>query len=55
VCIGTGNFTDPRIPVRIMEELRAYLEQRGHASIREIVGKANVGFANSFQHGGDEG
>lgn len=55
VCIGTANFTDPRIPVRIVEELREYLVQRGLASIRDIVGKANVGFANAHQYEGDEG
>ncbi len=55
ICIGTANFTDPRIPVRIVEELRAYLAQRGAGSIREIVGKANVGVANPFQYEGDEG
>ena len=55
VCIGTANFTDPRIPVRIVEELSAFLTRRGVASIREIVGKANVGFANPFQYEGDEG
>jgi dihydroorotate dehydrogenase (NAD+) catalytic subunit len=53
--IGTANFTDPRIPVRIAVELRAYLAQRGIASIRDIVGKANVGFASPFQYEGDEG
>jgi dihydroorotate dehydrogenase (NAD+) catalytic subunit len=55
ICIGTANFTDPRIPVRIAEELRVYLAQRGVASIRDIVGKANVGFASPFQYEGDEG
>ncbi|HET9097281.1 MAG TPA: dihydroorotate dehydrogenase [Candidatus Baltobacteraceae bacterium] len=55
VCIGTANFTDPRIPVRIVTELREYLAQRGLASIREIVGKGNQGFASPFQYEGDEG
>jgi dihydroorotate dehydrogenase (NAD+) catalytic subunit len=55
ICIGTANFTDPRIPVRIAEELRVYLAQRGVASLRDIVGKANVGFASPFQYEGDEG
>jgi dihydroorotate dehydrogenase (NAD+) catalytic subunit len=55
VCIGTANFTDPRIPVRMIDELRAYLEARGLGSIREIVGKGNVGFASPFQYEGDEG
>jgi dihydroorotate dehydrogenase (NAD+) catalytic subunit len=55
VCIGTANFTDPRIPERIVEELRAYLATRDIGSIRDIVGKANVGFATPFQFEGDEG
>ena len=55
VSIGTGNFTDPRIPVRIVEELHAYLAGRGLTSLRGIVGKANVGFANPYQYEGDEG
>lgn len=55
VSIGTANFTDPRIPVRIADGLREYLAARGIGSIREIVGKANVGFANPFQYEGDEG
>ena len=53
--IGTGNFTDPRIPQRIVAELRDYLEGRNLASIRDIVGKANVGFANADQYEGDKG
>lgn len=55
ISIGTGNFTDPRIPVRIAEELQDYLAARGLRSLREIVGKANVGFANPYQYEGDEG
>jgi dihydroorotate dehydrogenase (NAD+) catalytic subunit len=55
ISIGTANFTDPRIPIRIAEELSAYLAERNIGSIREIVGKANLGFANPFQYEGDEG
>lgn len=55
VCIGTANFTDPRIPARIAGELRDYLARRGLASIREIVGKGNLGFASPYQYEGDEG
>jgi dihydroorotate dehydrogenase (NAD+) catalytic subunit len=53
--IGTANFTDPRIPERIATELREYLRQRNLSSIREIVGKANQGFATAHQYEGDEG
>jgi len=55
VSIGTANFTDPRVPVRIVEELRAYLAQRNLRSLSSIVGRANVGFANAQQYEGDEG
>jgi dihydroorotate dehydrogenase (NAD+) catalytic subunit len=55
VCIGTANFTDPRIPLRITQELREYLASRGLNAIRDIVGKANVGFATPHQYEGDEG
>jgi len=55
VGIGTANFTDPRIPERIADELRDYLWNRNLASIGEIVGKANVGFANAYEYEGDEG
>ena len=55
VSIGTANFTDPRIPQRIAEGLRAYLAKRRLSSIMQIVGKANGGFANPFEFAGDEG
>ncbi len=55
VSIGTANFTDPRIPIRIVRELGEYLSERGIASIRDIVGKANLGFASPHQYEGDEG
>jgi dihydroorotate dehydrogenase (NAD+) catalytic subunit len=55
ISIGTANFSDPRIPTRIADELRAYLTQRNLTAIEEIVGKGNVGFATAHQYGGDEG
>jgi dihydroorotate dehydrogenase (NAD+) catalytic subunit len=55
ISIGTGNFTDPRIPQRIVAALESYLSQRGAAGIDSIVGKANVGFATPHQYEGDEG
>jgi dihydroorotate dehydrogenase (NAD+) catalytic subunit len=55
ISIGTANFTDPRVPERIVSELREYLRSRGLRSLRSIVGKANVGFANAHQYEGDEG
>jgi len=55
ISIGTANFTDPRIPERIVAELETYLGRRGCAGIEAIVGKANVGFATPHQYEGDEG
>jgi dihydroorotate dehydrogenase (NAD+) catalytic subunit len=55
ISIGTANFTDPRIPVRIAEELVLYLQERNLRSLAQIVGKANVGFSNPYQYEGDEG
>lgn len=55
IAIGTANFTDPRIPERIANELPRYLADRGLRSVGEIVGKANRGFANAQQYEGDAG
>jgi dihydroorotate dehydrogenase (NAD+) catalytic subunit len=55
ISIGTANFTDPRIPERIVDELRHYLAARNLGAIGEIVGKANVAFATAHQYEGDEG
>lgn len=41
ISIGTANFTDPRVPERILDGLREYLIRRGLSSLRDIVGKAN--------------
>jgi dihydroorotate dehydrogenase (NAD+) catalytic subunit len=55
ISIGTANFTDPRIPERLVEELQAYLTRRKLGSIQEIVGRANVEIATTNQYEGDEG
>jgi dihydroorotate dehydrogenase (NAD+) catalytic subunit len=55
VCIGTANFTDPRAPINVAEGLRAYLRTHGFRNVHEIVGKANVGFADAQQREGDAG
>jgi dihydroorotate dehydrogenase (NAD+) catalytic subunit len=55
ISIGTANFTDPRIPERIVEDLQAYLTRRNLASVGEIVGRANVEIADAHQYEGDEG
>jgi dihydroorotate dehydrogenase (NAD+) catalytic subunit len=55
ISIGTGNFTDPRIPERIVVELGEYLVRRNLTSLDQIVGKANVEFSTPHQYEGDEG
>jgi len=55
IAIGTANFTDPRIPEKIVNEVGAYLKARELGSLRDIVGKANVGFGTPFQYEGDVG
>jgi dihydroorotate dehydrogenase (NAD+) catalytic subunit len=55
ISIGTANFTDPRIPERIVEELDAYMVRRGLRSVGDLVGRANVGIATPDQYEGDEG
>ncbi len=55
ISIGTANFTDPRVPETIVDGLSEYLARRKLASIRDIVGRANLGFANAYQFEGDEG
>jgi dihydroorotate dehydrogenase (NAD+) catalytic subunit len=55
ISIGTANFTDPRVPERIVSELQAYLAQRNLGSLEAIVGKANVELSTPDQYEGDEG
>lgn len=55
VSVGTANFTDPRIPETIVNGIRDYMAARNLHSLHQIVGKANVGFANAYQYEGDEG
>jgi dihydroorotate dehydrogenase (NAD+) catalytic subunit len=55
ISIGTANFTDPRVPVRIAAELETYLRERELSSIGEIVGSANVGFRSVGEYEGDAG
>jgi dihydroorotate dehydrogenase (NAD+) catalytic subunit len=39
VQIGTANFQDPKAPVRVLDGLTKFLERRGIASIRGLIGK----------------
>ena len=47
VAVGTANFTDPEITMKICDGLDTYLAEHGFSSIEEIVGKANPGFLGS--------
>ncbi len=42
--VGTGIFVDPGLPIRLINELEAWLEHEGFSSIGQIVGIANEGF-----------
>lgn len=42
VQIGTANYFDPTISVRLIEELKLALREMGKVSVREIVGSLNV-------------
>ncbi len=55
IAIGTANFTDPRIPLRVLDGVREYLIRHGFESLSQIVGKGNVGFSSAFQYEGAEG
>jgi dihydroorotate dehydrogenase (NAD+) catalytic subunit len=39
VQIGTANFQDPRAPLRVLDGLAKFLEKRGIASVRDLIGK----------------
>jgi dihydroorotate dehydrogenase (NAD+) catalytic subunit len=44
VSIGTGNFTDPRAPLSVVDGLRAYMQEKKIARLADLVGRANPGF-----------
>ena len=44
VSIGTGNFSDPRAPVRVVEGIQAYLARRGYTRLGDVIGRANPDF-----------
>lgn len=41
VQVGTATFHDPRSPVRVLAELEALLDERGHRSLAEVVALAH--------------
>lgn len=40
--IGTANFIDPAITVKVAEGINAYLERHGYHSVKEIIGRLEV-------------
>lgn len=40
--IGTANFIDPAITVKVAEGINDYLERRGYSSVRDIIGALEV-------------
>lgn len=42
--IGTAVFVDPGLPIRLIDELAAWLDAEGFPSIAQVVGIANPGF-----------
>jgi dihydroorotate dehydrogenase (NAD+) catalytic subunit len=42
VAVGTAIFADPRAPLRVIEELEAYLDSHGIASVSELVGQVRL-------------
>ena len=42
VAVGTAIFADPRAPLRVIEELAAYMDSHGIASVSELVGQVRL-------------
>lgn len=48
--IGTGIFVDPGLPIRLIDELAAWIDAEGFTSVDQIVGIANEGFRLGEAH-----
>ena len=42
VAIGTANFADPNVTMKIIDDLENYLQSRGLENINELVGKVKI-------------
>lgn len=40
--IGTANFIDPAITVKVAEGINDYLDRHGYSSVRDIIGALEV-------------
>ena len=36
--VGTANFIDPQITLKIIEGINEYLDRHGYSSVKEIIG-----------------
>lgn len=43
VAVGTANFVDPQAPIKIIDGIESYLDRRGLASVRDLVGALKAG------------
>jgi dihydroorotate dehydrogenase (NAD+) catalytic subunit len=50
VQVGTAIFVDPGLPIRLIDELRHWLDHEGFSSVEQIVGIANEGFRLGDSH-----
>ena len=48
--IGTAIFVDPGLPIRLIDDLAALLDEEGFSSVDQIVGIANDGFRLGERH-----
>jgi dihydroorotate dehydrogenase (NAD+) catalytic subunit len=48
--IGTAIFVDPGLPIRLVDDLAAWLAEEGFSSVDQIVGIANDGFRLGERH-----
>ena len=40
--VGTANFVDPSVTGKIVDEINAYLDRHGYASVRDIIGALEI-------------
>ena len=40
--IGTANFIDPAVTVKVVEGINDYLDRHGYQSVKDIIGALDV-------------
>jgi len=43
IAVGTGNFVDPLLPVRMPQGIAAYMASQGMVSMADLTGALQVG------------